>query len=418
MSMVDETPRASDIVSASPPSPPPSRATRLRRAVVGLAWTLTVAFWTAVAAVLNGAGTPRQQAIANAIWNAYRTAPTGPQAGLTLIFVTLLILEVAASYGIWRERDKLQESVRNASSVAAQAAARDMQVAADRASDAASKVYNAAQNLGGIVDDLKSAYPSSNEAGKLPLILARDLTRERMGDDHAATFPLVTTPQLTRARERAEAVLASFMGDTIPIKRGILVVGESNVGKTRLAFDTLTEVLRDWYVLRWQVGASEAQLPLADIEDHKVAVFVDDLQEYVAGSTESSSAGVTAALASPAATTLRDVLVSIRQKRPRTPVVATCRAEELARVRNSPLAHLFDELAVIELQPLPKDRDDPEARRVISELANSGEMESEQYDGTIGSPKSPQDAPRLQAGEECGAARRRQYPLTDITRQS
>ncbi len=46
--------------------------------------------------------------------------------------------------------------------------------------------------------------------------------------------------------------LQDTRGETEHAKRGILVLGESNSVKTRLALEVLRKILPDWLFLRWR----------------------------------------------------------------------------------------------------------------------------------------------------------------------
>src|SRR2546421_2602048 len=62
-----------------------------------------------------------------------------------------------------------------------------------------------------------------------------------MGDDQAANFHYITTP-IQDAFEKARGALRDASTGAVA-KRGILIIGESNVGKTRLAFEALVQTL-------------------------------------------------------------------------------------------------------------------------------------------------------------------------------
>ena len=67
-----------------------------------------------------------------------------------------------------------------------------------------------------------------------------------MGDTTAANFDYITEP-IKHAYDTARQALhdASIGAGS---KRGILILGIANAGKTRLAFEALTQTLPDWNV--------------------------------------------------------------------------------------------------------------------------------------------------------------------------
>src|SRR5947209_6610128 len=92
---------------------------------------------------------------------------------------------------------------------------------------------------------------TASQTKQLMLPLASELVPEsfRMGDNTAANFPYIATPIENEFQTAKQALLDASTG--VGGKRGVLIVGEANAGKTRLAFEAVTQTLLDWPVLRW-----------------------------------------------------------------------------------------------------------------------------------------------------------------------
>ena len=81
--------------------------------------------------------------------------------------------------------------------------------------------------------------------------------------------------------------------------------GESNSGKTRLALEALKESLPTWSLLRWSPDYTVSYIPPTDfINDKRLILFIDDLQNYVPTQIGDSSSK-TIILANYGVTTLR-----------------------------------------------------------------------------------------------------------------
>ncbi|HEY1350239.1 MAG TPA: toll/interleukin-1 receptor domain-containing protein, partial [Ktedonobacteraceae bacterium] len=95
-----------------------------------------------------------------------------------------------------------------------------------------------------------------NTLGKgasISLVAARDLKPDsfKLGDAAAATFPYILLP-VQEIYNQAIQVLLQATTQAGRKKRGILLAGESNAGKTRFALEALKKALPDWPVLRWR----------------------------------------------------------------------------------------------------------------------------------------------------------------------
>src|SRR2546422_644876 len=86
------------------------------------------------------------------------------------------------------------------------------------------------------------------------LVHVKDLRSKsllQLGDESAANFPYVIDPIQGLFNDTVQ-ILLDASTDITRIKRGILIYGESNAGKTRLALETLQRTLPFWPVLRWK----------------------------------------------------------------------------------------------------------------------------------------------------------------------
>lgn len=130
---------------------------------------------------------------------------------------------------------------------------------------------------------------TSSQTKQLLLPFAYELVPEsfRMGDNTAANFPYITTPIRDEFQIARQALLDASIGGRG--KRGVLIIGEANAGKTRLAFEVLTQTLANWPVLRWWLdSALNNDLTEAFLRTKQLVIFIDDLQDYVPIQTKTS----------------------------------------------------------------------------------------------------------------------------------
>jgi tetratricopeptide (TPR) repeat protein len=226
---------------------------------------------------------------------------------------------------------------------------------------------------------------SSEKPEQLILPYARELVREsasfRMGDTTAANFDYITEP-IKNAYDTARQALhdASIGAGS---KRGILILGIANAGKTRLAFEALTQTLPNWKVLLWNAAydrPSEVPAPTVSRSSGFV-VFIDDLQEYVP--PESFDADVRGFVSDNRIATLQAFLHNMQTKEHMV-VVATCRLEDETRV-GARLRWLFDQLKVIALPSFRVEATDPESANIIDLFQQHGATDVGDWDGTLGS---------------------------------
>ena len=111
-----------------------------------------------------------------------------------------------------------------------------------------------------------------------------DPTTFKLGDDKAATFTYVTEPIRTTWEAAMRAL--TMASDGTSGKRGVVVVGEANAGKTRLALEVIKQALPDWAVLRWSEAFTAADLPEPSaLPSGRLVLFLDDMPNYAHLST-------------------------------------------------------------------------------------------------------------------------------------
>ena len=72
-----------------------------------------------------------------------------------------------------------------------------------------------------------------------------------LGDVRAANFPYIIAPVQIAYSSAIQALKDASSGAKVS-KHGILVLGESNAGETRLALETMMKTLPKWPVMRWR----------------------------------------------------------------------------------------------------------------------------------------------------------------------
>ncbi len=166
-------------------------------------------------------------------------------------------------------------------------------------------------------------------------------------------------------------------------KHGILILGTANAGKTRLAFEALTQTLPGWKVLLWNAANdSPSKVPaITGSKGRGFVIFIDDLQEYVP--FQSHDGEVLISIPDNRIATLQAFLDNAHRKK-RLIVVATCRSEDETRV-GARLRWLFDQLKVITLPNFQVNIINPESARIIHLFQQHGATEINDWDGTLGS---------------------------------
>ncbi len=121
------------------------------------------------------------------------------------------------------------------------------------------------------------------EIGGVTIVPVTNLLANRLnlGDDAAANFSYISTPIKNIYSESIETIQKA---STIHRrdKWGILLTGESNAGKTRLAFETMKQVLPHWDVLCWMPNCTLKEgWDVEAIDTKHLIIFIDDLQNYI-----------------------------------------------------------------------------------------------------------------------------------------
>src|SRR5258708_31985594 len=101
-------------------------------------------------------------------------------------------------------------------------------------------------------------------------------------------------------------------------------MGESNAGKTRLAYETIKAALPDWNVLRWRPDyIVDGTLVSEASSQENVVIFIDDLQDYISPLFTHDHRSIA----------LRTLIETLLQDVQRMVIVATCRLEDKAHVQ-------------------------------------------------------------------------------------
>jgi tetratricopeptide (TPR) repeat protein len=223
--------------------------------------------------------------------------------------------------------------------------------------------------------------PTKSEEPHLPLVNELVRSSFKMGDESAANFPYILDPIQDVYNAAKQALLSSSTGASH--KRGFLILGEANAGKTRLAFEVLTQTLPKWSVLRWRPDYTINDIPIKRIPGEKgLAIIIDDLQEYVLTEMEDNKGrDFTAVLRS---TTLRTLLETLFQEVRNVVFVVTCRLENEEQVQ-ALLGELFNKLQIIRLPRFNVNILDPESAKIIADFQKYDSTHIEDWDGTLGS---------------------------------
>lgn len=193
-------------------------------------------------------------------------------------------------------------------------------------------------------------FPLSTEKSEFPsLPYARELSRDsasfRMGDRSAANFDYITDP-IKNIFDSTKKALIDMSVEASP-KHGVLILGPANAGKSRLAFEALTQTLPDWRVLIWNESFDALpKIPSFTLPHGSgLVIFVDDLQEYVPSDNYKADALV---VVSDNRLATLQAFLNNWQTAARLLIVATCRKEDETRV-GARVGWLFDQLEVMML---------------------------------------------------------------------
>jgi tetratricopeptide (TPR) repeat protein len=161
-------------------------------------------------------------------------------------------------------------------------------------------------------------------------------------------------------------------------KNGILILGEANAGKTRMAFEVLTQTLPSWPVLTWSTSSKLEEIPqLTDLNGPGLVLFIDDLQDYTNPSTNGQSA-----VADTHGAKLKEMISRTQSIIDPVVIVATCRSEDERRAKAT-LGKLWKQL---EVMPVPRfDSDKSQSAKIIAAFQEKGSIHRDDWDGTLGS---------------------------------
>ena len=206
----------------------------------------------------------------------------------------------------------------------------------------------------------------------------------KLGNPTAATYHYVLAPIEEVFAAALEALRAASERSS-NARCGLLIFGEANAGKTRLAVEALRAALPSWPVLRWKPDSTKDDIPPVEFLQGKYLVlFVDDLQDYVSAQ-ESTEEDVNYRLAldiESRAQKLSTLVETLTQATQRIILVVTCRTENTELVQKH-LAWLFNLLLNITVPSF--DIGDPDILPIIDEFKSYGSVYIEDWDGTLGS---------------------------------
>jgi len=209
------------------------------------------------------------------------------------------------------------------------------------------------------------------------LVHVKDLRSKsllQLGDESAANFPYVIDPIQGLFNDTVQ-ILLDASTDITRIKRGILIYGESNAGKTRLALETLQRTLPFWPVLRWKpVDTMDDNLIIEVCKNERLVIFIDDLQDFVPSQIIDDSRSMK----------LISLLEDLFQFVQSVVIVATCRTEDKYRVEGF-LSKLFLQLTEINIPTFSLNKQDPQTKKIFAEFRKQGDIKDEDWDGTLGS---------------------------------
>jgi hypothetical protein len=216
------------------------------------------------------------------------------------------------------------------------------------------------------------------------LTLVSDLRPEslKLGDNIAATFPYVITP-IQEPYNIAIQALHDASDEAKRSKHGILILGESNAGKTRLALEALRKTLPTFPVLRWWPDYMIEHIPPVEFLSGKhLVLLIDDIQDYVPSQLRNSDSRGT--IFDSRATALRTLIEILLQVAKPVVIIATCRTEDKSHTQIA-LNWLFSRLSHITIPTFNINTRDPKAAQTIAEFQQQGPINIEEWDGTLGS---------------------------------
>lgn len=216
----------------------------------------------------------------------------------------------------------------------------------------------------------------------------------KLGDDAAANFPYIIEP-VKDVYNQAIQLLQEAIDPVNRVKSGLLFLGESNSGKTRLALESMKQVLSEWFILRWQPYYTTNHIPsMQAIREKSLVLFLDDLHEYVSVQNSEKRttytkdnlySGIAPPLENPCVVVLRELLAILLQVTPNIVIIATCRTEYLEKLNAEFGEHLLIRLGKLYLPSFTSDFENFQTISVIEAFRQKGHIYLDDWDGTIGS---------------------------------
>jgi tetratricopeptide (TPR) repeat protein len=239
-------------------------------------------------------------------------------------------------------------------------------------------------------------HAQQGPSGGTQIVPVKDLRFKsfKLGDDAAASFPYVVEP-VKEVYNQSIQILQEALDPTRRVKAGVLFLGESNAGKTRLALESIKQVLSGWLLLRWQPYYTINHIPpIQTIKDKSLVLLLDDLQEYLSvqipeiktiSPKDNLYLNMTSQLENPSIIALRELLETLLQVTPNIVIVATCRTEYLEKLNAELGEHLLIRLRKLYLPSFNSNSENFQAKQVITAFQKKGNIYLEDWDGTIGS---------------------------------
>jgi tetratricopeptide (TPR) repeat protein len=234
-----------------------------------------------------------------------------------------------------------------------------------------------------------------SDGRQVTLTTGHDMIPINLGNREEATFPYTKDAIRHEYEETVGAIeRAKHRPKRGEGKRGVLILGPTNAGKTRLADQLIRQNLGDWSVLVWNTSLAPNDLPSSSkLHGKNLAVFIDDLQQYIAfdgkDRSEARDIGATGrhevdVRSSSRYGQLQGMLYRLESDVKQLVIVTTFDGD-IFKAKGT-LDWLIDDLAVIQIPSFSKDPEDPQAKAIIGSFARQGAPYSAaDWDGTIGS---------------------------------
>ncbi len=360
----------------------------LARAFLVLWWTFIVALAGSIAQYAGNHSGSLLSALTPQLIETFEGEPLNVQVAIGLVFFALLVVVGELTWRAWLERQvRADEEAKELLDTETQAFKEAMEEPTTELSEQIAKT--GAENLAVTEKVLEIVSRPVPLAAGLSIDPVRDIRSKsfksfKLGDDFAAEFPYIKKPIEEAFRTATHALhVARVRSPENPGKSGIIVLGETNAGKTRLALEALIDVLPDWELLRWSEARQTLDIPPAGtFTERNIVLFVDDVQNYAISALSSSESQRQAAVG--ASAVLRTLWEMLQSSAHRAILIATCRSSEEQRIHGG-LSWLFTELAIIHVPSFPSSASDPAAAQIIEMFREHGASRDGKWDGTLGS---------------------------------